>query len=121
MNETRPNKPNIFLISILLLLVLVIGGFFRFTGLSWDDYSALHPDERFLTLNLLPLVGGQLEFTADNEHFPAYSLLSSITSPIMSSYDLQLNPMLKLGVGRDSFGAELGVWWLGEDRVQVFD
>ena len=40
MNETRPNKPNILLITVLLLLVLVIGGYFRFTGLNWDDFSA---------------------------------------------------------------------------------
>jgi hypothetical protein len=33
----------------LLLLVLALGAFFRFTGLDWDDTYHLHPDERFLT------------------------------------------------------------------------
>jgi YYY domain-containing protein len=121
MNETRPNKPNIFLMSILLLLVLLIGGYFRFTGLNWDDFSALHPDERFLTLNLLPLIGGQLEFTPDNERFPSYSLVTSATNPIASSYDFQLNPVLKIGTGRGSFSEELGILWLDEDRVLAFD
>jgi YYY domain-containing protein len=121
MNETRPNKPNIFLISVLLFLVLLLGGYFRFTGLNWDDFTALHPDERFMTLNLLPLVGGQLEFTSDPVNFPSYSLVTNRVSPVMSSYDLQLNPVLRLGVGRGSFGEELGALWLGEDRLIAYD
>jgi hypothetical protein len=34
---------------LFLLLVLLIGGYFRFTGLNWDENYHLHPDERFLT------------------------------------------------------------------------
>ena len=34
---------------ILLLLILVLGAYFRFTGLNWDNETHLHPDERFLT------------------------------------------------------------------------
>ncbi|MBE2221680.1 MAG: glycosyltransferase family 39 protein [Anaerolineae bacterium] len=34
---------------ILLLLILLIGAYFRFTGLDWDQGTHLHPDERFLT------------------------------------------------------------------------
>jgi YYY domain-containing protein len=33
---------------VLLLLIMLIGGYFRFVGLNWDDYNYLHPDERFL-------------------------------------------------------------------------
>ncbi len=36
--------------DILLIGVLAIGAFFRFTGISWDDNHHLHPDERFLTM-----------------------------------------------------------------------
>ncbi|MGW8317800.1 MAG: DUF2298 domain-containing protein [Candidatus Promineifilaceae bacterium] len=32
-----------------LLLILLLGAYFRFTGLNWDDTYHLHPDERFLT------------------------------------------------------------------------
>jgi YYY domain-containing protein len=35
--------------ALLLLLVLIIAAYFRFTGLNWDDAHHLHPDERFLT------------------------------------------------------------------------
>ncbi len=34
--------------DLLLILVLLVGAFFRFTGLGWDEYTWLHPDERFL-------------------------------------------------------------------------
>lgn len=36
------------LVGLLLILVMLLGGYQRFTGLNWDDYIAFHPDERFL-------------------------------------------------------------------------
>src|SRR5258708_1240410 len=33
----------------LLIVILAVGGYFRFVGQNWDDYTHLHPDERFLT------------------------------------------------------------------------
>jgi len=36
--------------DILLIGVLVIAAYFRFTGIKWDDNHHLHPDERFLTM-----------------------------------------------------------------------
>jgi flagellar basal body-associated protein FliL len=38
------------LIVILLILILAVGAYFRFTGLNWDENYHLHPDERFLTI-----------------------------------------------------------------------
>ena len=38
------------LVAILLLVILALAGWFRFTGLAWDSDSHLHPDERFLTM-----------------------------------------------------------------------
>ena len=35
---------------MLLILILLLGGYLRFNGMNWDNFSALHPDERFLTL-----------------------------------------------------------------------
>ena len=37
------------LAAVGLMLILLLGAFFRFTGLEWDDTYHLHPDERFLT------------------------------------------------------------------------
>ncbi|MBE2267638.1 MAG: glycosyltransferase family 39 protein [Anaerolinea sp.] len=37
------------LISVVLITTMLIGGYFRFVGLNWDDFTHLHPDERFLT------------------------------------------------------------------------
>lgn len=34
----------------LILPILLLGAYFRFTGLNWDDFTHLHPDERFLTI-----------------------------------------------------------------------
>ncbi len=35
---------------VLLIGILLLGGYFRFVGLNWDDNLHLHPDERFLTM-----------------------------------------------------------------------
>ena len=48
------------IVPLLLLLVLLLGAYFRFVGLDWDEGHHLHPDERFLTD-----VASQLETTAD--------------------------------------------------------
>jgi YYY domain-containing protein len=47
-----------------LLLVLLLGGVFRFTGLNWDENQHLHPDERFLTdvANRLQPVDNPLDY-----------------------------------------------------------
>src|SRR4051812_26717344 len=37
------------LVGLLLVLVMLVGGYFRYTGINWDDFTHLHPDERFLT------------------------------------------------------------------------
>jgi hypothetical protein len=36
--------------KILLLSILLLGFFFRFNNLNWDENFHLHPDERFLTM-----------------------------------------------------------------------
>lgn len=37
------------LVLIPLILIILLGAYFRFNGLNWDDGTHLHPDERFLT------------------------------------------------------------------------
>jgi hypothetical protein len=39
-----------WLVDVLLILILLAGVYFRFTGVNWDDGTHLHPDERFLTM-----------------------------------------------------------------------
>jgi hypothetical protein len=41
---------------VLLLLVLLAGAYFRFSGIDWGEASFMHPDERFLLM-----VGSALE------------------------------------------------------------
>ena len=43
------NNKTPFWVAILVFLILLIGAYFRFTGIEWDDSYHLHPDERFLT------------------------------------------------------------------------
>jgi len=47
-NHHRLKAP--WLYDVLLILVLLSGIYFRFVGVNWDDYTHLHPDERFLTM-----------------------------------------------------------------------
>ncbi|MGD2157960.1 MAG: DUF2298 domain-containing protein, partial [Anaerolineales bacterium] len=45
---SRNTRPWIY--SLLLILVLIAGGYLRLVGLDWDQDQHLHPDERFLTM-----------------------------------------------------------------------
>ena len=36
--------------GLILMLILLGGAVFRFTGIDWDQGHHLHPDERFLTI-----------------------------------------------------------------------
>lgn len=62
------------LIALLLLLVLTSGAYFRFVGQNWDDFTHLHPDERFLTgvvSSLSPVSGfGEYFNTAESSLNP---------------------------------------------------
>src|SRR3954447_21191100 len=46
-------------VGVLLVLVMLAGAYFRFVGQNWDDYTHLHPDERFLT-GVASSLGGPL-------------------------------------------------------------
>lgn len=35
--------------AVLLIAIMAFGGYLRFVGQNWDDFTDLHPDERFLT------------------------------------------------------------------------
>jgi YYY domain-containing protein len=54
--ETPPLKPPSkaekasWKTSLLLALILLVGAYFRFTGLNWDDGQHQHPDERYISM-----------------------------------------------------------------------
>jgi len=50
------------IVGVLLLAIMLLGGYFRFVGLNWDDFTHLHPDERFLT-GVASAIGGGLSLT----------------------------------------------------------
>ncbi len=52
------------IVGVLLLAIMLLGGYFRFVGLNWDDFTHLHPDERFLT-GVASAIGGGLSLTDD--------------------------------------------------------
>src|SRR3989344_1518967 len=57
--------------KILLILIVLLGAFFRLYGLNWDQNQHLHPDERAIVMFSLPL------------HFPSsVSAFLSINSPL---------------------------------------
>ena len=100
-----------FITPCLLSIILVFGGWLRFTGQSWDDFSHTHPDERFLTALLLPVVGGRSEYTNDDERFPRQSVLALADSAaFQAASDLIHASDLRIGARRGSFAAEVSGW-----------
>ena len=78
-NDLEPTEPIIpsppqrpWLTAVILVAILLLGGYFRFTGLDWDQNFHLHPDERFLTI-----VGSALQGEPD-----LFGYLSTSTSTL---------------------------------------
>lgn len=108
--------------TLLLILILLYAGMLRFTGQNWDDFTYTHPDERFLTLNLLPQVGGRNEYTPDETHFPAQQVLIRVDAvEIRNRYDIQSAPSVKVGAVRDTFSADVATWLVDEANVVIYD
>ena len=64
--------------KIILLLIILLGGFLRFYNLNWDQGYHLHPDERAIVMFTTPLSfpSSIKEFLTEssplNPHFFAY-------------------------------------------------
>jgi YYY domain-containing protein len=61
----RPAISGNIIVALLLSVIILIGGYFRFVGLNWDDYTYLHPDERFL-MQVASGLGGAHSLTYTN-------------------------------------------------------
>lgn len=110
------------LATILLVIILIYAGFVRYTGQNWDDFTYTHPDERFLTLNLLPQVGGRNEYTPDEKHFPSQKIFVNVDAvDIRTRYDIQNADAVKIGVVQDTFSADVAKWLGGESSIVPFD
>ena len=79
------------LTTFLLAIILLYGGALRFAGQNWDDFSHTHPDELFLTLLVLPNIGGQNSFTDDADNFPEQQILVRRESNGIQQRDDDLN------------------------------
>ena len=55
-------RPLDALLYALLVAILAVGAWLRFDGRNWDDFTHLHPDERFLT-DVVSLLNGPLSFS----------------------------------------------------------
>jgi YYY domain-containing protein len=53
------------LVGLILVVVMLVGGYFRFVGQNWDDFVRFHPDERFLS-GVVANMGGPLNFTGSD-------------------------------------------------------
>ena len=47
--NSNPGKKHFWLYDVLLIGVLLVGAYFRLTGIDWGDSQNQHPDELFLT------------------------------------------------------------------------
>ena len=112
---------NKVLATIFLAAILIYGSALRFSGQNWDDFSHTHPDELFLTLLVLPNIGGQNSFTDDQENFPEQQILVRRDSnEILHRDNILISPQVKLGVLSASFAVEAGRWFVSDDRVIVY-
>ena len=113
---------NKVLAAFLLVIILIYGGALRFVGQNWDDFSHTHPDELFLTLLVLPNLGGSNTYTADDAHFPEqYILVPRDATGVRSLDDILNQPELQLGAVRDTLAAEASRWLVQAERIHVFD
>ena len=68
--ETTPNQPKKpadkwrIYSPLIVALILLLGGYFRFTNINWDEGTHLHPDERFLTM-----VGSTIQTGSISDYF----------------------------------------------------
>ncbi len=108
--------------ALSLGIILIFAGILRITGQNWDDFSYTHPDERFLSILLLPNIGGGNEYTNDEINFPRQSMLARSDSQVQQDLDdLSALVGMRIGAARDTFSAQVASWLGRDNRVIPFD
>jgi YYY domain-containing protein len=71
----------------LLLVILLMAAWLRFDHMNWDDFTHLHPDERFLT-DMVSRLGGPLRFSdKTTEQLDAHRSLCDARYPAPANAD----------------------------------
>lgn len=111
----------------LMLLIVVLGIYFRFNGLGWDDYTHFHPDERFMTGNVgIQLGRNYPSFSDGNEAAQeAYCREAYPNSNGVGSYfDARCSTMNphNLGAGHFAYGTMpvFSAYWFGTALNTIF-
>ena len=107
-----------FLTALLLAFILLFAGALRFTGQNWDDFSHTHPDERFLTLNLLPQVGGGNEYTADESRFPSQNIFIAAGG---EPFDIEYSAGRRIGAVRGTFSHKAANWLKNDPQIVDYE
>ncbi len=140
--HTRAASRANMLVAILLFAAMIVGGYFRFVGLNWDDFTHLHPDERFLTdvaqglgYRLSPSDSGADAITPQEqvalcvERYPATGGLGSYFDALCSPYNPHnANPghgmyvygtlPLFMAIGTAEAVIPISEWWAHNISVQ---
>ena len=106
---------------MLAAIILVFAGVLRFTGHNWDDFSYSHPDERFLSILLLPNIGGRNEYTHDRRNFPSQSILvRSGQQGLQDLSDLSSLFGVRIGAVGETFSAQVAAWMASDNHVTIY-
>ena len=96
--------PKHWYFDLLMILVILTGGYFRFVGIKWDENQHLHPDERFMTM-------------VENEISPVHSIADYFNTDQSS-----LNPHNR-GLGFYVYGISQFLlcvtWQNGQDKLDM--
>lgn len=102
--KRRGSSGSDVLVGLLLVVTLLVGGYFRYIGQNWDEYTLWHPDERFFT-GMTARLNGTLEFTDDSiDPIAQQSTTCLIRYPDTGGaggyFDAQCSPMNPNNIGQ---------------------
>jgi YYY domain-containing protein len=102
-----PRSRSDILVAFLLLLTMLLAGYFRYQGNNWDDFVRFHPDERFFTGDIASNIGrGFLSFTPfelDSEQRAACMEKYPDTGGVGGYFDARCSDMNPHNVGKGLF------------------